>query len=199
MGERKKYKIVSEELVQNIISFLDEMQFDAAANTDKDSMHIVNFCSWAITELLNSYDGFLKKDKNNNTDKKSRNDYIEETFVDWNFPELSEDDYDKLVDQFDAFLKGWEKDYYKKPSKKVKKKKPKFKRPPLDDVIEYMDLKEIKEYLLDDPDITTEEAFDLYYDEHKRVQKKIERKNSQSLEDVLKKLKIDLPKDDEKN
>ena len=34
-----------------------------------------------------------------------------------------------------------------------------------------MSLEEIKEYLLDDPDITTEEAFDLYYDEYKRVKK----------------------------
>ena len=44
---KKKYKIISEDLMKNLIEFLDEIQFDAAKENDKDSMHIVNFYSWA--------------------------------------------------------------------------------------------------------------------------------------------------------
>ena len=37
-------------------------------------------------------------------------------------PEMTDEEYEKLVDQFDSFLKGWEKEYFKKnPKKKVKK------------------------------------------------------------------------------
>ena len=59
-----------------------------------------------------------------------------------------------------------------------------------------MSLDEIKEFLLDDPDLTTKEAFDLYYDEHERVQKEKERKNAKSLDEVLKDLGIDYPPSD---
>ena len=55
-----KYKIITEELMKNIIDFLDEVQFDAAAENTPEDMHKVNFCNWAINELLNSYDGYVK-------------------------------------------------------------------------------------------------------------------------------------------
>ena len=47
-----------------------------------------------------------------------------------------------------------------------------------------MSLDEIKEYLLDDEELSNEEAFDLYYEEHRRVQ---EEKNSMSYEELLRK------------
>ena len=62
-----------------------------------------------------------------------------------------------------------------------------------------MSLEEIKEFLLDDPDLTTEEAFDLYYDEHRRVQRKKERKKMKSLDQICKELGIDYPENPEKN
>ncbi len=111
---KKKYKIISEDLQKNLIEFLDEIQFDAAGDNDKDSMHKINFCSWAIKELLDSYDGYLKE----NPKKKTRDDYVDETFMDWNLPEMTDEEYEKLVDQFDAFLRGWEKEYYKDNPKK---------------------------------------------------------------------------------
>ena len=121
--------------------------------------------------------------------------------MDWNLPEMTDEEYEKLVDQFDAFLRGWEKEYNKKnPKKKIKdRKKSNFNKPKIDDVAQYMSLDEIKEYLLDDPELSTREAFDLYYDEHRRVQRKMERKKAKSLEDTLNDLGIDLPEDDEKN
>ena len=78
---KKKYKLISEDLYKNLIDFLDEIQFDAATDSsDKESMHKINFCTWAIKELLDSYDAYVKS-----TGKKSRLDYVDETFLDWNF------------------------------------------------------------------------------------------------------------------
>ena len=187
---KKKYKILSEDVVRNLIEFLDEIQFDAATENTPEDMHKVNFCTWAIQELLNSYDGYLRdkpKDKpydsSNKPNKKSRQDYVDETFMDWNLPEMDDEEYEKLVDQFDSFLKSWEKEYNKKnPQKKNKKqtrkdlRQDKFHRPHIEDVNQYMSLDEIKEYLLDDDELTNEERFDLYYSEHKREQRKKERR-----------------------
>ena len=57
---KKQYKIISLDLQKNLIEFLDEVQFDAAKNNTTEDMHIINFCSWAIKELMDSYDGYLK-------------------------------------------------------------------------------------------------------------------------------------------
>ena len=106
----KKYIIISKDLQKSLIEFLDEVQFDVAGESNKDSMHTVNFCNWAINELLGGYEAFFKDEKK----KKTRQDYVDETFLDWNLPEMSDKEYEKLVDQFDNFLRGWEKEYNKK-------------------------------------------------------------------------------------
>jgi hypothetical protein len=189
----KKYIIITKDLHKNLIEFLDEIQFDIAGNDDKESMHKVNFISWAINELLNSYEAFFPKDS-----KKKRDDYVEETFLDWNLPEMTDEEYEKLVDQFDDFLRAWEKNYLKdNPDKKIKQKrksKPKSDKdfvPPFEDVAEYMSLDEIKEFLLDDPELTDEERFDLYYEERERER---ERKNSMSYDELLKSSGLTPPK-----
>ena len=61
----KRYKLITEDLQKNLIEFLDEIQFDAAGSDDKESMHVVNFCSWAIKELVESYDAQFKAKYNN--------------------------------------------------------------------------------------------------------------------------------------
>ena len=171
----KKYKIISEDLYKNLIEFLDEVQFDAAKENTNEDMHKVNFCSWAIEELLNSFDGYLK-DKPHNTSngkspkRKKRDTYVDETFMDWNLPEMSDEEYEKLVDSFDAFLRGWEKEYNKKnksnPNKKPIQERP--YKPHVDDVMEWCSLEEVEEYLKDDPELTDQERFELYYDERER-------------------------------
>ena len=183
----KKYILITKDLHKSLIDFLDEVQFDIAANTDKDSMHKVNFISWAIGELVNSFEAYIPQ-------KKSREDYVDETFMDWNLPEMNDEDYNKLVDQVDGFLKGWEKEYKKKSKKKSTKEpksnskpKPQSKEkfvPPLNDIAEFMSLDEIKEYLLEDDELTEEERFDLYYEEHRRVE---DDKNSMSYDELLRK------------
>ena len=169
MSKKKKYIIIPKDLQKNLIEFLDEIQFDAAAESDTESMHKINFCTWAINELLNGYDAYFKE-KQDKPNKKTRSDYVDETFMDWNLPEMTDEEYEKLVDSFDAFLRGWEKEYLKKnPDKKIKKQTPKepFK-PQVEDVMEYCTLEEVIEFLKDDPELTYEERFDLYYDERER-------------------------------
>ena len=190
----KKYILITKDLHKSLIEFLDEVQFDIAANTDKDSMHKVNFISWAIGELVNSFEAYIPQ-------KKSRENYVDETFMDWNLPEMNDEEYNKLVDQVDNFLKGWEKEYNKKNPKKKSTKKPKSNSkpkpqskekfvPPLNDIAEFMSLDEIKEYLLEDDELTDDERFDLYYEEHLRVQ---EEKNSMSYEELLRKSGVKPP------
>jgi len=188
----KKYILITKDLHKSLIDFLDEVQFDIAANTDKDSMHKVNFISWAVNELINSFEAFIPQ-------KKSREDYVDETFMDWNLPEMTDEDYNKLVDQVDNFLKGWEKEYNKKSKKKKSTKQPKSNSkpqskekfvPPLNDIAEFMSLDEIKEYLLEDDELTDDERFDLYYEEHRRVQ---EEKNSMSYDELLRKSGVKPP------
>ena len=168
-----KYKLINEDTMKNLIEFLDEVQFDAATDGDVESMHKVNFCNWAINELLNSPEAYIKPNK---PKKKSRDDYVDETFMDWNLPEMNDEDYEKLVDTFDNFLRGWEKEYYKNNPKKKPQKERAFK-PQVEDVAEYMTLEEIEEMLLDDPELSDHERFELYYEEHKRVQKEKKKAN----------------------
>ena len=120
--------------------------------------------------------------------------------MDWNLPEMTDEEYEKLVDQFDDFLRAWEKNYLKEnPKKKPKQKRkskeePKSKKPyvpPFEDVAEYMSLEEIKEYLLDDDELTEEERFELYYEEHRRVQNK---KNTVTYNKMLKNVGLTPPK-----
>ena len=166
--KKDKYKLIKEDSIKNIIEFLDEIQFEAAKLNTTDAHHQVNFCNWAINELLNSYNVMTLRDS-----KKSRDQYVDETFMDWNLPEMTDEEYEKLVDQFDAFLRGWEKEYYKdNPKKKTeedrKDKEGKEWKPRIEDVSEHCSLEEIKEFLLDDPELSDEERFDLYYDERER-------------------------------
>ena len=194
-----KYKIISEDIVKNLIEFLDEIQFDAAKEQDKESMQKINFCNWAINELINSYDGYLKTSKPKK--KKSRDDYVEETFMDWNLPEMSDEDYEKLVDQFDAFLRGWEKEYYKKnpknkPEEDRKDKEGKEWKPKFKDVVEHCSLEEIKDMLIDDPELTDEERFELYYEEYERA-KNIQK--GYTLDEICKQVGIGRYKEPPKN
>jgi len=181
-----KYRLISNDIIKNLIDFLDEIQFEAAKINSTEAHHQVNFCNWAINELLNSYNVMTMKDFRQSKDdpkkpkKKSRDDYVDETFMDWNLPDMSDEEYEKLVDQFDAFLRGWEKEYYKKNPKKKpeedrKDKEGKEYKPKFEDIAQYCSLDEIKEMLLDDPELTDEERFELYYEEHKRVNHKKEK------------------------
>ena len=113
-----KYKIIPSDIVKNMIEFLDEIQFEAAKGNNPDDMQKINFCNWMINELLNSYDGIDTDDT-----KEKRKNMVDEHFAEWQLPEdMTDEEFEKLVSQFDSFLDGWDKEYKKSPNKKSKKK-----------------------------------------------------------------------------
>ena len=179
-NRKNKYILISKDLQKNLIDILDEVQLEAAKLNTTDNMHIVNFCSFAIEELLSGFDAQLKP-KRNPPQKKSRDQFLDETFMDWNLPEMDDEEYEKFVNQVDGFLRAWEKEYMKdKPNEPVQRKPYK---PEVDDIMQYCSLDEIQDFLKDDFELTDEERFELYYDER---EKRKERKNSLSYEQLLK-------------
>ena len=185
-NKKNKYILITRDLQKNLIDFLDEVQLEAAKLNTSENMHIVNFCSFAIEELLSGLDAELRK--KSKPQKKSRDQYLDETFMDWNLPEMNDEDYNKLVDQVDGFLRAWEKEYQKEHPNEPVQKRP--YRPEVDDVMEYCSLEEIKDFLKDDPELSDDERFELYYDER---EKRRERKNSLSYEQLLKKSGVSPP------
>ena len=183
-----KYKLIPEDIIKNMIDFLDEYQFDAAKDsptTNPEALHKINFCNWMITELLNSNDGFdsnqVVRFKIKPTDDKP----------------LKDKDWDSVIKSFDNFFKGWDIAYKSSqdaPKENKKKPKPNTQdedwKPRLDDVSEYCSLEEIEEFLKDDPELTDNERFELYYEERERIKKKEEIEKGFSLDDMCKDLGI---------
>ena len=179
-NKKNKYILITRDLQKNLIEFLDEVQLEAAKLNTSENMHIVNFCSFAIEELLSGLDAELRK--KSKPQKKSRDQYLDETFMDWNLPEMSDEEYNKLIDQVDGFLRAWEKKYQEEHPNEPIQKRP--YKPEVDDVMEYCSLDEIKDFLKDDPELSDEERFELYYDER---EKRREKKSGLSYEQLLKK------------
>ena len=177
--DMKKYKLIPEDIVKNMIDFLDEYQFEAAKEsptTNPEALHKINFCNFMINELLNSNDGFdnnqVVRFKLKPTDNK-----------------VEDKDWDKILKSFDSFFKGWDIAYKSsKDAPKENQKKPKSKtqdedwKPHLEDISEHCTLKEIEEFLKDDPELTDNERFELYYEEHRRVQKEKKEKKKKKIQ-----------------
>jgi hypothetical protein len=180
-NKKNRYILIPKSLQKSLIDFLDEIQLEAAKLTSTENMHIVNFCSYAIEELLSGFDAKFREKKP--PQSKSRDQFLDETFMDWNLPEMDDEEYEKFVNQVDGFLRAWEKEYMKdKPNKEPVQRKP--YKPEVDDVLEYCSLEEIQDFLKDDPELTDEERFELYYDER---EKRREKKTGMSYEQLLKK------------
>jgi len=203
-----KHKIIQIALVENLICFLDEIQEEALMDTSlPDNKEKIRFCSWAIKKLLDAKEAIITiHDEETEVDEEkivNRYNKIDEKFYDWKLPpDMSEKEFDKMLNQFDAFLRGWENEYNKKhPDKPSPKREQKFKPPHIEDVAEYMSLEEIRDYLLDDPELSDDERFELYYEERERVkrakQKKKDARGALSYDAMLKKLKL-LPPDEPK-
>jgi len=171
-----KYKIIPDDIVKNMIEFLDEIQFEAAAGNKPDDLHRINFINWMISELMDGLDGFDledqdDKDKLSTDDLMSRLDAIDNRRKDirMDFPEdMSEEEWKKLIKQFDGFLDGWDREY-KKSNHRDKAKR--------------LGLKKFLTELKIDHELTNKEKFELYYDEHRSLQKE---KEGKSLRESLK-------------
>ena len=178
-----KYKIIPDDIVKNMIEFLDEIQFEAAASSKPEDLQRINFCNWIISELMNGLDGFDfedpdDKDKLSSDDLMDRWDTID-TFrkdIRMDFPEdMSDEEWKKLIKQFDGFLDGWDREY-KKSNHRDKAKR--------------LGLKKFLTELKIDHELTAKEKFELYYDEYRSLQKD---KEAKSLKDSLKKAGLKKP------
>ena len=178
-----KYKIIPDDVVKNIIEFLDEIQFEAASGNKPDDLHRINFINWMIGELMNGLDGFDledqdDKDKLSTGDLMDRFDEIDSYRKDlrMDFPEdMSEEEWKKLISQFDAFIDGWDKE----------SKKSNYR-----DKIKRNGLQKFLTELRIDHELTPKEKFELYYDEYRSLKKEEE---SKTLRQVLKKAGIKKP------
>ena len=178
-----KYKIIPDDIVKNLIEFLDEIQFEAAASENKEDLHRINFINWMISELMNGIDGFdlpedNDKDADIEIDMQDRwdtiNNYKKEFGME--FPEdMSEEEWRKLIKQFDSFIDGWDRAY----------KKSNYK-----DKARQNELKKFLQELKIDHELTNTEKFELYYDEYRRRKKDSE---SKSLRQTLRKAGIKKP------
>ena len=141
-----RYKIIDEEVVESLIKFLDEIQFGTAEHGMKRStVEIVNMCSYFISELLDAEEVI----DNDGEDERKRIDDI----IEFQMGEMPDEDYEKMIQQFDSFFKNFKIEYHKsKAEKKSKDDKSK--------------LKHFKNELKRDVDLTNEEKFELYYDEY---------------------------------
>ena len=195
-----KYKLLHLNVVENLISFLDECLETAISNglEEAENQELVNFCQWGIKELTSAKDGIISegiKDKEIQKKMDKRWDKIDEKFFDWRLPpNMNDKEFEKMLNQFDAFLRGWEKEYNKKHPEKPSPDRQKFNPPHIEDVADYMSLEEVRDYLLDDEELSDDEAFDLYYDERERRKRVKEAKSALSYDELLKKAGIYNPK-----
>ncbi len=142
-----RYKIIDEELVESVIKFLDDIQFGTAEHgMQRSQVEIINMCSYFISELLNAdeveHTDVESEDTKNDVDK----------IIEFQIGDIPDEDYEKMLKQFDSFFKNFKKEYHKSKSENKSNKK--------------LNLKKFKEELKKDKDLTNEEKFELYYDEY---------------------------------
>ena len=155
-----RYKIIPEDVIKNLVEFLDEVQFEAAKQKNSaEELQKINFCNWAISQLINGMDGYGIDEDDRPANKKDKWDIVDDYLMDFQLPEdMSKKEIKRMMAQFDKFFMGWDKAY--KKSKHVEDKE-KNKQ----------SLKDFEKNLKVDGDLTPKEKFDLYYDEHKKEKK----------------------------
>ena len=161
-----RYKIIDEELVESVIKFLDDIQFGTAEHgMQRSQVEIINMCSYFISELLNAdeveHTDVEDEEPKNNVDK----------IIEFQIGDIPDEDYEKMLKQFDSFFKNFKKEYHKSKSENKSNKK--------------LNLNKFKEELKKDKDLTNEEKFELYYDEY--VKNKFKQK-SINLNSMLKEI-----------
>ena len=165
-----RYRIIDEEVVESLIKFLDEIQFGTAEHgMKKSTVEIVNICSYFISELLDAEEVI----DNEGEDDRKRIDNI----IEFQMGEMPDEDYEKMLKQFDSFFKNFKKEYHKSKSENKSNKK--------------TNLKKFKEELKRDRDLSNKEKFELYYDEY--VKNKLTQK-SRSLNSMLKEIGLIISK-----
>lgn len=177
MGKKHKvkYRIIPDTLMKDLVEFIDEMQFEAAKMDTVENHHLINLCNYLISCLINS-DGF--SEDFGRDDEEENDDYdiheIPDDAFDWdstssdfkqyNFKNLSDEDYEKMMTEADRLFNKYN-DKYKGKRKRTNGKNS-------------IPLEQFKKDLKADKDLTPEEKFELYYDEYCKRRNKLTSFNS---------------------
>ena len=184
MGKKHKvkYRIIPESLMKDLVEFIDEMQFEASKTNSTESHHLLNLCNYLISCLINSdsFNDDFGKDDEEDFDTEEYGYEIPEDAIDWDststdfteydFGDISDEDYERMMKDADKLFKGY-RDKYKGKNKRVNKPG--------------MTLEQFKKELMKDKDLSPEEKFDLYYHEHNLRNNKIKKT---SFDSMIKKL-----------
>ena len=116
-----KYRLLDEETLSHMIDFLDNIQIEAAKGKYKDDMDKINMCSYLISEIINAneaYDG-IDDDEDIEDIKEGSGLFIDMPDI----KDMDNKDWNKMIEQLDAFFAGWEKATNKKNKRDAKKRK----------------------------------------------------------------------------
>ena len=113
-----RYRLLDEETLGQMVDFLDTIQIEASKGKYKDDLDKINMCSYLISEIINSNEA-MEVDDDEDIEEVKPGDGL---YID--MPELDMDkrDWNKMLEQLDAFFAGWEK-AYKRKQKSDKKRK----------------------------------------------------------------------------
>jgi len=169
-----KYRLLDEETLGQMIEFLDDIQIEASKGKYKDDIDKINMCSYLISEIINANEAMEIDDEDDIEDIKDlkKGDGL---FVD--IPDLNDKDWNKMIEQLDAFFAGWEKSTNKKRRTNDKKQDQQEKKEKNDDLDE--------DYIP-----TLQDKFEQYYLE--REYKKTF-KEARTMNEMLQSLKLELP------
>tara|TARA_B100000287_G_C20594190_1_gene765461 strand:+ start:241 stop:843 length:603 start_codon:yes stop_codon:yes gene_type:complete len=186
---KMKFRILDEQTIEYLIDFLDDIQLQAAEEQDNI---LLNFCQDMINELINADEVFDNEDEaiKRLKEHKRKNYKVDET-------DLDEDMLKKIYDYFDQiknYTDNPNKDNLRKKGKEKRKKQNKKETKVKKNIITKMSLPEIEQFLLDDPELTDNERFELYYEERERIRQENELKNGLSYEELLKQSGIQINK-----
>jgi len=170
-----KYRLLDEETLGQMVDFLDTIQIEASKGKYKDDMDKINMCSYLISEIINSNEAMEFDDETEDIKDLKKGDGL---YVD--IPELNDKDWNKMIEQLDAFFAGWEKSTNKKKRNDNKKNINKKKR---EEVAEIDDDEE--EYIP-----TKHDKFEQYYLE-REMRRAI--KEAKTMDEMLYDLGLDLP------
>jgi hypothetical protein len=116
-----KYRLLDEETLGQMIEFLDNIQIEAAKGKYKDDLDKINICSYLISEIINANEAMEIDDESDDIENIKKGDGL---YVDMpDIQDMDEKDWNKMIEQLDAFFAGWEKSTNKKKKKDSKKRK----------------------------------------------------------------------------
>jgi len=167
-----KYKIIPEDVIKSLVEFLDDVQAEAAETKNSpEELERINFCSWAISQLINGTRAYGPIDEERPATEDEKWNIIDEYFLDFRLPEdMTKKEIDKMMNQFEGFFKGWDKTYKKTKHTTGKKKT----------------LRQFRNNLIKDDELTPQEKFELYYEEYRKEKDK--KNKPKDLNSILKQL-----------